>query len=315
MTDDTDGRLEVVPEYGYLIEIPNMGRVGEHGWELPESLSEEKWTEYGLALGKAEAALAWLIGDWYLYGLNSYKANARKIIEAPGWKGPAYGTCRNYASVCKMFPVSRRRDILPFSQHSELRAAPPDDQEKLLDEAVAYTEQHGKPPPMRLLRERVKATKQSSRAARATSHAETRRAHGLYSLGFCDPNWGKLDVFAEMGRKPPLADEAVLFMLAATDVSAAGALLGGWGFDNVGSIVWLLPHKRPTTWLREEHRLLLIGSRGDISPAYTPPSTMEASSLVALLKVINAMFPYYSQKVQCLGQPLDGFDDWRPSTA
>jgi len=313
--DDTEDRTEVVPEYGYLIEIPNMGMVGDHGLELPASLSVEKWTEYGLALGKAEARLAWLIGDWYNYGLTYYKTVARKIIEAPGWKGPSYGTCRNYASVCKMFPVSRRRDILPFSQHSELRAAPIEEQDKLLDGAVAYTVQNGKPPPMRLLREQVKETKRSSRTAEGVRRAEIRRAKGLYSVGFCDPPWSKIDVFREMGREPPLAEDAVLFVLAATDVEAAGTLLSGWKFDNVGSIVWILPRRRYTGWIQEEHRLLLIGARGDIKPSYAPPSTMEGSSVMALIKVINAMFPDYSQKVQCLGQPIEGFDDWRPNIA
>lgn len=311
-TDDTEDRTEVIADYQYLAALP--GTVGEHGWNLPDTLPVEDWIKLGLSLGRAERALAWVIGDWYNFGLTAYKQSARKIIEAPDWRGPSYGTCRNYASVCKKFPVSGRHDILPFTQHSELLKAPPAERQKLIDEAVEYATQHGKPPSVRNLREQIKKTKKSSKTAEGLRKAEIRRAQGLYAIGFCDPPWNKLDVLAEMGRTPPLAEEAVLFMLAATDVATAGALLGGWGFDNVGSIVWLLPRKQPTAWTQVEHRLLLIGLRGELSPQYVPPSTIEASSVEGLIKVIDNMFPQFTQRVQCLGQPREGFDSWRPTT-
>jgi len=101
---------------------------------LPADLDQARWCEIGTNLGCFERAVAWWVGDWWVFGEHRYGAR-RELTEQPGWQGPAYQTCANAATVCRAFEFSRRRETLSFSHHEAVAALTPVEQDRLLDEA------------------------------------------------------------------------------------------------------------------------------------------------------------------------------------
>src|SRR4051794_20519265 len=89
---------------------------GSIGLNLPKNLSFEDWRDIGRQIGRASSRLQWQIGDWWIYGEHRY-GERRALIEADIWDGPAFQTCMNWASVCRAFPTSRRREVLTFGHH------------------------------------------------------------------------------------------------------------------------------------------------------------------------------------------------------
>jgi hypothetical protein len=77
------------------------------------------------------------------------------VVEAEDWDGPAYQTCRNAASICDAFELSRRRDSLSFKHHAEVAALAPAEADALLDWAEEPIATTGKPRPTRELRAEV----------------------------------------------------------------------------------------------------------------------------------------------------------------
>lgn len=104
-------------------------RVGLH---CPRQLAFGEWERAGRKLARVVDSSAWCLGDWLLYGQTHYVDRYRRAIDATGLD---YGTLRNYASVARRIPLSRRRDALTFQHHVEVAALPGDEQEIWLDKA------------------------------------------------------------------------------------------------------------------------------------------------------------------------------------
>jgi hypothetical protein len=106
-------------------------------WRLGEALAPmERGT--GPGRGKKDVsvetsfpALLEGLGDWWAYGEHRY-GDRKAIVEAPGWTGPSYQTCRNAATICRSFGLSRRRDNLSFKHHAEVAALPAPEADRLL---------------------------------------------------------------------------------------------------------------------------------------------------------------------------------------
>src|SRR5262249_55648987 len=97
-----------------------------------------------------ENCVSWWIGDWWAFGEHRY-GSRKALVEADNWRGPAYQTCANAASVCRSFEPSRRREVLSFTHHAKV--AGDDNADALLDwceEAILET---GKPRSVRALHE------------------------------------------------------------------------------------------------------------------------------------------------------------------
>jgi hypothetical protein len=102
------------------------------GLDIPEGTSFEYWLAFGKHLALADNALAWRIGDWWVYGEHRY-GDRIAAVRTRGWNGPSFGACRNYAMVARAFQTSRRRDVLSFSHHREVASLSPADADQLLD--------------------------------------------------------------------------------------------------------------------------------------------------------------------------------------
>lgn len=100
---------------------------------LPKDQTFDEWQELGRNLASANKTLNWWIGDWWAAGSHRYGERAR--IAAEGIFGREFQTLRNFASVCRSFETSRRRDTLSFSHHAEVAALDPTKADELLEKA------------------------------------------------------------------------------------------------------------------------------------------------------------------------------------
>jgi hypothetical protein len=102
------------------------------GMALPRQLSFEKWLGIGIQLAAVTTSSAWCLGDWLIYGQDSYSGRYREAIEQTSLE---YQTLRNYAWVAGRFTLSRRRDGLSFAHHAEVARLPEHEQDFWLRKA------------------------------------------------------------------------------------------------------------------------------------------------------------------------------------
>lgn len=102
--------------------------------QMPEDFTEIQWTAVGGSLSMARGATAWWCGDWLNQGEAKFRDKA--IQAACELLNIDPGTANTYRSVCEMFPPERRRDLLSFEHHKEVRGLDRRHQEKWLDEAA-----------------------------------------------------------------------------------------------------------------------------------------------------------------------------------
>lgn len=95
-------------------------------------LDRDTWLDQGQQLAKQHQRNGqWVIGDW----LTQFPWG-RKYEHAAEIFGLSPGTLKNYASICKKFEPSRRRDGLSFEHHAAVAALDnPDEQDRLLRRA------------------------------------------------------------------------------------------------------------------------------------------------------------------------------------
>ena len=93
-----------------------------NGLWLPAQLTIEDWSEIGMQIATIGDSSAWWLGDWLVYGKKKYPDRYKQAISATALD---YQTLRNYAWVCRQFPVPRRRPTLSFQHHAELASLTP----------------------------------------------------------------------------------------------------------------------------------------------------------------------------------------------
>jgi hypothetical protein len=134
---------------------------------LPKKISFEKWLNVGAALSKVEQSLPWWRGDWWVHADDRY-GQRRYQVQSWDWHVHPH-TLENYASVCRKFKGSRRRERLTFGHHEAVAGLPPEEADELLDWAESARATQGRPYSVRDLREEV----QRRRAVKAPLSAGT----------------------------------------------------------------------------------------------------------------------------------------------
>ena len=142
------------------------------GLDIPEGTSFEHWLALGKHLALTDNALAWRIGDWWVYGEHRY-GDRIAAVRTRGWNGPSFGACRNYAMVARAFETSRRRDVLSFSHHREVASLSPAEADQLLDWAEEPRRNGGKPRSTRELRSQVRSRVAARRRLNGSSTRST----------------------------------------------------------------------------------------------------------------------------------------------
>jgi hypothetical protein len=102
---------------------------------IDPAMSLAEWKSLGTSIVVYSDTAPWWVGDWLLFGQGKFH---RRYQEGLATTGLSYQTLRNYATVARRFPVSRRRDRLSFQHHAEVCALPDEDQEFWLDLAVDH---------------------------------------------------------------------------------------------------------------------------------------------------------------------------------
>jgi hypothetical protein len=104
------------------------------GLQIPEALSFEDWERAGQMLSRIVDSSAWWLGDWLVFGKKNYSDRYQRAIRAAGLQ---YQTLRNYAWVARRFDLGRRRLQLTFQHHAEVASLVVEEQDQLLDQALA----------------------------------------------------------------------------------------------------------------------------------------------------------------------------------
>lgn len=101
---------------------------------LPPAMPFEAWKPLGAGLSVVGSAYRWWLGDWMVYGENTYGDKyGDKYEEALEMTGLAYQTLANIRWIALRFPVSRRRENLSWSHHEVVASFPDEEAEKWLD--------------------------------------------------------------------------------------------------------------------------------------------------------------------------------------
>ncbi|WP_090947346.1 LmbU family transcriptional regulator [Nonomuraea jiangxiensis] len=99
---------------------------------LPERISLEGWQRIGEQISLISDASTWWLGDWLVYGQNSFPERYRQAMERSSLD---YQTLRNYAWIARKVEPSRRHGRLSIQHHAEVAALPADEQTGWLDQA------------------------------------------------------------------------------------------------------------------------------------------------------------------------------------
>jgi hypothetical protein len=103
-----------------------------NGLQLRRGLTYEAWVNVGTRIARISNASAWWLGDWVVYGEESYGSRYRVALKATALD---YQTLRNYAWVARTFEPFRRRDGVSFQHHAEVAALHEADQDLWLERA------------------------------------------------------------------------------------------------------------------------------------------------------------------------------------
>jgi hypothetical protein len=83
----------------------------------------------GAELARVEKGVQWCVGDWWAFGKHRYGDHAAAAKGIFGKR--SFGGLRNCGSVARAFETSRRRDVLSFEHHREVRKLPPPEADAL----------------------------------------------------------------------------------------------------------------------------------------------------------------------------------------
>ena len=304
----------------------------------------KEWRAEGLRLGERERSarsLMWNIGDWWNRG-EAYGERVQ-IITAPDWTGPTHETCRVAGSIANRWNPLIRINGLSFKHHRLVAALPDVEALPLLQWCLETVPETGEPRPTQELKTRIKQVRREQREAElgeATRAAAANTGTKIYNVGYADPPWRfephsrvtgldraadnhypteHVDQIRQMAR-PQFADDAVMFMWATVPMlGEALSVLDAWGFEYKSHFVWTKDRAGTGHWSRNQHELLLIGTRGNI-PAPAPgeqyPSVISAplgehsEKPAAFAEMIEDMFPNLPAVELFARAPRLGWDVW-----
>lgn len=114
-----------------LEEYKQFVTVKTTGLDIKSGMPIDDWLQLGEQLKRVESGIQWWIGDWLNYGERNYGEKYTQGLDATDYslKG-----LQNIAYVAGRVETSRRRELVPFSTHSEIASLEPDEQMQALDE-------------------------------------------------------------------------------------------------------------------------------------------------------------------------------------
>jgi N6-adenosine-specific RNA methylase IME4 len=220
------------------------------------------------------------------------------------------------------------RGEVPVSLAAQIAALPPKTQTALAAQAVSH------------LRGAVKKHTRSARErdlAEATTRASQKLGTKLYGVLLADPPWRFSPYSCETGLdraadnhymtmplddikaiKVPAAKDCVLFLWATPPMLPdALSVMASWSFAYRSHCVWDKGRAGTGYWFRQEHELLLVGTRGKV-PAPAPGEQRRSiirtragahsEKPAAVAEMIEAMFPRTKKLEMFARATRDGWD-------
>jgi hypothetical protein len=99
---------------------------------IPNGMPINAWRNLGRQIFVIADSSGWWLGDWLIYGQESYPDRYRHAIAETSLD---YQTLRNYAWVARRFPPNRRREKLSFQHHAEVAGLSAEEQDAWLARA------------------------------------------------------------------------------------------------------------------------------------------------------------------------------------
>jgi N6-adenosine-specific RNA methylase IME4 len=301
--------------------------LGKTGLIVAGQPTLSEWEGCGRVLARIEGAVQFWIGDWVNYGAHTYHEKYDEVVDALGFDRQ---TVKNYAYVAQNIPSSRRRDDVLFSVHSEVAPLPLDKQAEILARAAAEDLT------VRAVRDIVRST---NHAGKVAAILKGDLCAGVYDIVCADPPWTydnagfdqsaanhyptmSVDDLCTLPQRDPTfpacADPCVCFLWATSPLlPSALVVLEQWGFDYKACMAWV-KDRAPGLgwWLHTRHELLLIGSRGTVTPLEKVDSVITAAVAEHSRKpgeayaAIDRMFPGLRRVEVFARQPRPGWDVW-----
>ena len=115
---------------------------------ITTDLSIEEWGDLAASIGEVATSVAFIVGDWLLYGHNLFSMNGINDVRVSKVDHPSYqraieatrldlSTLQNYAYVSRSIPYSMRSERLSWEHHRLLAKLPDNDKQDWIDTCVA----------------------------------------------------------------------------------------------------------------------------------------------------------------------------------
>lgn len=101
--------------------------------ENPEPTFQE-WEEQGTNLANGHRQINWMIGDWLVYGIEQFGAEAQTLACDKFGRTPS--ELKKALDVAKRFPLEQRRPELSFTHYQHLATLPEGQATPLIETAV-----------------------------------------------------------------------------------------------------------------------------------------------------------------------------------
>jgi hypothetical protein len=128
------------------LKLPNPKvTVSRTGLQISGRLSVEEWQELANGIGEAARSIAFIVGDWLVYGQNLFGTDGDpdRRVDHPSYQlalhatGLDLSTLQSYAYVSRKVPYSLRSERLSWEHHRLLAKLPEGDQRDWIDACVA----------------------------------------------------------------------------------------------------------------------------------------------------------------------------------
>ncbi len=128
------------------LKLPNPKvTISRIGLQITDELSVEEWQELAASIGEVASSIAFIVGDWLVYGQGLFGTNGfpdRKVDHqayelALAATGLDLSTLQNYAYVSRSVPYSLRSERLSWEHHRLLAKLPDGDKQDWIEACVA----------------------------------------------------------------------------------------------------------------------------------------------------------------------------------
>ena len=275
-----------VQEGGTLLSPVSYIPSTEYSWQA--------WVEDGARFAGVGKSLLWWIGDWALYGEQSF---GQEVYQAFADCGYEDDTIRDAMRVCRSWPQSDRCPELSYGHHRLLVTIPDDRRPGWIDDTLAFG---WSCKDLRLELQRRKRDRELGVLFDSTKQE--------YHVAMIAPPYATVSKSEMKWPDVQIADDSMLLLIC----------LGGWIQRAVGDLSDMEyrlastmvirppitpPEPRDMAWVNAEASFVLVGVRGDLrAPLADERPSQFPSNLYDLAVQIDRAYPHLQKGTAWLGE-------------